>query len=100
MNAQLVNAVNLAGDERAQLPGRDPAAAGLRPEPPCGDGLRRDGRGHRPRDLPLSDDTGALFDAKGKLNNWWTPEDLAHFRLVGGARRAVRRVSAPSRTRT
>jgi putative endopeptidase len=25
------------------------------------------------------DDQGALFDASGKLQNWWTPEDLAHF---------------------
>ena len=25
------------------------------------------------------DDSGALFDATGKLNNWWTPQDLAHF---------------------
>jgi predicted metalloendopeptidase len=26
------------------------------------------------------DDQGALFDATGKLHNWWTPEDFAHFR--------------------
>jgi len=25
------------------------------------------------------DDSGSLFDATGKLNNWWTPEDMAHF---------------------
>ncbi len=25
------------------------------------------------------DDQGALFDASGRLQNWWTPEDLAHF---------------------
>jgi predicted metalloendopeptidase len=25
------------------------------------------------------DDSGSLFDATGKLNNWWTPEDLKHF---------------------
>jgi putative endopeptidase len=25
------------------------------------------------------DATGALFDAHGKLANWWTPTDLAHF---------------------
>jgi predicted metalloendopeptidase len=25
------------------------------------------------------DDSGCLFDASGKLNNWWTPEDLKHF---------------------
>jgi predicted metalloendopeptidase len=25
------------------------------------------------------DDQGALFDADGKLNNWWTKDDFAHF---------------------
>jgi putative endopeptidase len=26
------------------------------------------------------DDQGSQFDAKGKLSNWWTPEDFAHFK--------------------
>ena len=26
------------------------------------------------------DDQGAQFDAKGRLRNWWTDEDLSHFR--------------------
>ena len=26
------------------------------------------------------DDNGALFDADGNLKNWWTPQDLDHFR--------------------
>ncbi|HEX7884852.1 MAG TPA: M13 family metallopeptidase [Phenylobacterium sp.] len=26
------------------------------------------------------DDTGALFDEKGNLANWWTPEDMARFK--------------------
>jgi putative endopeptidase len=29
------------------------------------------------------DDTGALFDARGNLSNWWTPEDMAHFKASG-----------------
>jgi len=29
------------------------------------------------------DDQGAQFDASGRLANWWTPEDLAHFNAVG-----------------
>jgi predicted metalloendopeptidase len=29
------------------------------------------------------DDQGALFDASGKLHNWWTQDDLAHFRAEG-----------------
>jgi len=29
------------------------------------------------------DDQGALFDASGRLNNWWTPADFAHFQADG-----------------
>jgi putative endopeptidase len=29
------------------------------------------------------DDQGALFDATGKLQNWWTKEDFAHFEASG-----------------
>ncbi len=29
------------------------------------------------------DDQGALFDATGRLHNWWTPEDFAHFAAAG-----------------
>jgi putative endopeptidase len=28
------------------------------------------------------DNTGAEFDAQGKLENWWTPADLAHFQTA------------------
>ena len=31
------------------------------------------------------DNTGALFNASGKLENWWTPEDLEHFEAAGNA---------------
>ena len=29
------------------------------------------------------DDEGSQFDAHGRLINWWTPEDLAHFQASG-----------------
>ena len=29
------------------------------------------------------DDQGALFDATGRLRNWWTAEDFAHFEAAG-----------------
>jgi predicted metalloendopeptidase len=29
------------------------------------------------------DDQGALFDAEGRLHNWWTPDDFAHFEAAG-----------------
>ena len=31
------------------------------------------------------DNTGALFDERGALNNWWTPEDLKQFEKAGDA---------------
>ncbi|HEU4405440.1 MAG TPA: M13 family metallopeptidase [Polyangiaceae bacterium] len=31
------------------------------------------------------DDQGALFDARGKLSNWWTAEDAAKFKAAGQA---------------
>jgi putative endopeptidase len=31
------------------------------------------------------DDTGALFDVKGALKNWWTPADMAQFKTRGQA---------------
>jgi putative endopeptidase len=29
------------------------------------------------------DDQGAMFDATGKMANWWTPDDLKHFQAAG-----------------
>jgi predicted metalloendopeptidase len=29
------------------------------------------------------DDQGALFDAEGRLRNWWTQDDFAHFEAAG-----------------
>jgi predicted metalloendopeptidase len=29
------------------------------------------------------DDQGALFDSSGRLQNWWTKEDFAHFEAAG-----------------
>ena len=31
------------------------------------------------------DDQGALFDAQGRLANWWTDTDFAHFKAAGAA---------------
>ena len=31
------------------------------------------------------DDVGSQFDAQGRLANWWTPQDLEHFKAAGAA---------------
>jgi predicted metalloendopeptidase len=80
MNAHLVNAVNLPAMNALNFP-----AAIL--QPPYFDP-------QRPRVMDYAsigaiigheishsfDSEGALFDANGKLQNWWTDQDYAHFR--------------------
>ena len=79
MTPQTVNAVNLPLQNAMNFP-----AAILNPPffYPGGDPVRNYGAigtviGH---EISHSfDDQGAQFDADGRLANWWTPEDLAHF---------------------
>jgi endothelin-converting enzyme/putative endopeptidase len=41
------------------------------------------------------DSEGAAFDAKGRVRNWWTPEDLAHFNASTAALAAQYDTYAP-----
>jgi putative endopeptidase len=83
MNPQLVNAVNLPAMNALNFP-----AAILQPpyfdptrDPVMDYGAMGATIGH---EISHSfDDQGALFDASGRLKNWWTPQDLAHFRAAG-----------------
>ena len=69
-----------AGDERAELPGRDPAAALLRSRAAGGDGLRRDrAPSSATRSATASTTRARCSTPSGRLRNWWTPEDFAHF---------------------
>jgi predicted metalloendopeptidase len=85
MEPQLVNAVNLPVMNAIQFP-----AAILQPpffsaDNPAAANYGAIGAiiGH---EISHSfDDQGALFDASGKLHNWWTPEDFAHFKASGEA---------------
>ncbi|MEO6325043.1 MAG: M13 family metallopeptidase [Thermoanaerobaculia bacterium] len=80
MNPQLVNAVNLPAMNAMNFP-----AAILQPPyfDPARPAVMNYGSigaiiGH---EISHSfDDQGALFDATGRLRNWWTKEDFAHFR--------------------
>jgi putative endopeptidase len=83
MNPQTVDAVNLPAMNALNFP-----AAMLQPPffNPDSDPAKNYGAigtiiGH---EISHSfDDQGATFDATGRLRNWWTTEDLAHFRAAG-----------------
>lgn len=85
MNAQLVNAVNLPVMNALNFPAAILQPPGFDPHRPAAMDYGAMGAiiGHEI--CHSFDDTGALFDAKGKLDNWWTPEDLAHFRASAAA---------------
>jgi putative endopeptidase len=80
MNPQLVNAVNLPAMNALNFPAAilqppffDPARPAVMDYGATGSVI-----GH---EISHSfDDQGALFDEHGRLDNWWTPEDFAHFK--------------------
>jgi putative endopeptidase len=84
MTPQVVNAVNLPLQNAMNFP-----AAILNPPffDAAGDPVQNYGAigtviGH---EISHSfDDQGSQFDAEGRLANWWTPEDLAHFEAIAG----------------
>ena len=79
MNPQLVNAVNLPAMNALNFPAAilqppdfDPARPVVMDYGSIGSVI-----GH---EISHSfDDQGALFDASGRLENWWTKDDFAHF---------------------
>jgi putative endopeptidase len=80
MNPHLVNAVNLPAMNALNFP-----AAIL--QPPFFDPTRATVMDYGATGAVIGheishsfDDQGALFDADGKLHNWWTKEDFAHFK--------------------
>jgi predicted metalloendopeptidase len=85
MNAHLVNAVNLPAMNALNFPAAilqppffDPTRAAVMDYGAAGSVI-----GH---EISHSfDNEGALFDAQGRLHNWWTPEDFAHFKASGEA---------------
>ena len=83
MNPQLVNAVNLPAMNALNFP-----AAIL--QPPYFDPARPIVMDYGATGAVIGheishsfDDQGAQFAASGKLENWWTPEDFAHFKASG-----------------
>jgi putative endopeptidase len=83
MNPQLVNAVNLPAMNALNFP-----AAIL--QPPYFDKDRPAAMDYGSIGAIIGheishsfDDQGALFDASGRLMNWWQPADFAHFKASG-----------------
>ena len=83
MVPQLVNAVNLPAMNALNFP-----AAIL--QPPYFDPKRPEVMDYGAIGATIGheishsfDDQGALFDASGRLQNWWTKEDFAHFEAAG-----------------
>ncbi len=84
MEPQTVNAVNLQLDNGLNFP-----AAIL--QPPCYDPQAPDAFNYGAIGSVIGheishtfDDEGAAFDSKGRVRNWWTPADRAHFEDVTG----------------
>ncbi|MEP6947137.1 MAG: M13 family metallopeptidase [Acidobacteriota bacterium] len=79
MTAQTVNAVNLPLQNALNFPAAilNPPFFDVNADPVVNYGSIGSVIGH---EISHSfDATGALFDAEGKLQNWWTPQDLKHF---------------------
>jgi predicted metalloendopeptidase len=85
MNPQLVNAVNLPAMNALNFPAAILQPPFFDPDRPIVMDYGAAGAviGH---EISHSfDDEGALFDAAGRLENWWTPEDFAHFKASSAA---------------
>jgi len=85
MTPQTVNAVNLPVRNALNFPAAILQAPDFDPANPVAMNLGATGAtiGH---EISHSfDDQGAQFDADGRLRNWWTPQDLAHFQASGHA---------------
>ncbi len=85
MSPQMVNAVNMPIQNAINFP-----AATLQPpffDPQASDAVNYGAIGAViGHEISHSfDDQGAQFDAKGRLRNWWTPEDGAHFKAATAA---------------
>jgi putative endopeptidase len=83
MTPQTVNAVNLPLQNALNFPAAILQPPSFDPAAPAAVNYGNIGAtiGH---EISHSfDDQGALFDANGRLANWWSPEDLARFEAAG-----------------
>jgi endothelin-converting enzyme/putative endopeptidase len=85
MEPQTVNAVNLPLDNGLNFPAAILQAPFFDPKAPAAHNYGAIGTiiGHEISHT--FDSEGAAFDSQGRVRNWWTPEDLAHFETVTAA---------------
>ena len=82
MTPQTVNAVNLPLNNGLNFPAAILQPPFFDPKAPAASNYGAIGTiiGHEISHT--FDSQGAAFDSKGRVRNWWTPEDLAHFHAV------------------
>jgi endothelin-converting enzyme/putative endopeptidase len=85
MYPQTVNAVNLPLDNGLNFPAAILQPPFFDPNAPAAHNYGAIGTiiGHEISHT--FDSEGAAFDSMGRVRNWWTPEDLAHFEAVSSA---------------
>ncbi len=95
MTPQTVNAVNLPLDNGLNFPAAILQPPFFDPKAPAAANYGAIGTiiGHEISHT--FDSEGAAFDSKGRVRNWWTPEDLAHFNAATAALAAQYDTYAP-----
>ncbi len=95
MTPQTVNAVNLPLDNGLNFPAAILQPPFFDPKAPAAHNYGAIGTiiGHEISHT--FDSEGAAFDSMGRVRNWWTPEDLAHFEAVTAALAAQYDAYAP-----
>jgi endothelin-converting enzyme/putative endopeptidase len=85
MTPQTVNAVNLPLDNGLNFPAAILQPPFFDPKAPAAHNYGAIGTVIGHEISHTFDSEGAAFDSIGRVRNWWTPEDLAHFNTVTSA---------------
>jgi endothelin-converting enzyme/putative endopeptidase len=95
MTPQTVNAVNLPLDNGLNFPAAILQPPFFDPKAPAAHNYGAIGTVIGHEISHTFDSEGAAFDSMGRVRNWWTPEDLAHFDSVTSALAAQYDTYAP-----
>jgi putative endopeptidase len=95
MTPQTVNAVNLPLDNGLNFPAAILQPPFFDPKAPAAHNYGAIGTVIGHEISHTFDSEGAAFDSMGRVRNWWTPEDLAHFNTVTAALAAQYDTYAP-----